>query len=214
MKGRESGMPDEDYWRTFYDADCIVEKLECAKTAEENVVEFGSGYGTFTFPVARRTAGAVYAFDIEPDLIRRIESRAREYGFTNIRAEVRDFVEHGTGLPSQSIDHAMIYNLLHIEQPVRLLSEAYRILKPGGVVSIVHWKHDPATPRGPSMSIRPRPEQCRGWAESAGFVFLRDQDLSECCRYHYGMLLSRPDAEDSRACGRMSARSARPSALG
>jgi hypothetical protein len=26
---------------------------------------------------------------------------------------------------------------------------------------------------------------------SDGFMFLRDQDLSECCPYHYGMLLMR-----------------------
>jgi hypothetical protein len=27
MKGRESVMPDEAYWDSFFDADCIVTKL-------------------------------------------------------------------------------------------------------------------------------------------------------------------------------------------
>jgi SAM-dependent methyltransferase len=198
MKGRESAMPEEIYWQSFYDADCIVEKLECAKNKRESIAEFASGYGTFTFPVAKRTSGVVHAFDIEPELVTLVRHRAQGFGLSTIRVEVRDFVAHGTGLPSRSIDHAMIYNLLHIEGPVRLLKEAFRILKPAAALSIIHWKYDPTTPRGPSMGIRPRPEQCRAWAEAAGFKFVSDQDLSACCHYHYGMLLVRPHAKKKK----------------
>ncbi len=193
MKGRESGMPEEDAWQAFYDAECIVRKLDCVKDPADTIAEFGCGYGTFTLPVAKRTSGLIHAFDIEPDLVALVDRKARDAGLANIRAEVRDFLKEGTGLPPGSTDHAMVYNILHIEDPIALLQEAYRILKPGGSMSIIHWNYDPSTPRGPSMHIRPRPEQCRAWAEAAGFMFVRDQDLSECCRYHYGMLLMRPD---------------------
>jgi len=27
MKGRESGMPEEDYWQSFFDADAVVKAL-------------------------------------------------------------------------------------------------------------------------------------------------------------------------------------------
>jgi SAM-dependent methyltransferase len=199
MKARDSGMPDETCWQNFFDADCIVEKLECAKEKNANLAEFGSGYGTFTIPIATRTSGVVHAFDIEPELIALVQRKAQDTGLTNIQAEVRDFVVYGTGLPGETIDHSMVYNILHIEQPVQLLKEAYRILRPGGIVSIMHWIYDPSTPRGPSMSIRPRPEQCRSWAESAGFDFIRYPDLSECCKYHYGLLLMRPYANKESA---------------
>ncbi len=193
MKGRESGMPEESLWQTFFDAECIVGKMECARENNENIVEFGSGYGTFTLPAARRTSGVVHALEIEPDLVILVERKARAAQLSNIRAEARDFVAKGTGLPSGSQDHAMVFNLLHLENPVQLLKEAWRVLRPGGVVSIIHWKVDPATPRGPSMDIRPGPGQCRSWAEEAGFAFVRDQDLSECCPYHFGLLLKRPE---------------------
>ena len=192
-------MPDESYWQSFYDADCIVAKLDCAKVGTESIAEFGGGYGTFTFPAAKRTSGIVHTFDIEPDLVALVSRRAQEFGLKNVRAELRDFVAQGTGLTDSSMVHAMAYNLLHLENPVGLLQEAFRILKPGGLVSIMHWKYDPATPRGPSMTIRPKPEQCRAFAEAAGFQFLRDQDLSECCQYHYGLLLVRPPAKSKAA---------------
>jgi SAM-dependent methyltransferase len=161
----------------------------------ESIAEFGTGYGTFTIPAAKRTSGVVYTFDIEPELVTLVRRRARELGLSNIRVEVRDFVAQGTGLPSRSIDHAMLYNLLHVEEPVWLLKEAFCILKPARVLSIIHWKYNSTTPRGPSMGIRPRPEQCPAWAEAAGFKFVRDQDLSACCHHHYGMLLVRPHAK-------------------
>lgn len=192
MKTRESGMPDEDMWASFYDAACIVEKLECAGNGDAHVVEFGSGYGTFTLPVAARTSGMVHAIDIEPEHVERMHHKARDAGLLNVRVINRDFAEAGTGLPADSLDHAMAYNILHMENPVQLLTEALRVLKPGATASIIHWKRDPSTPRGPSMDIRPSPEQCRGWGEYAGFRFLRHQDLSECCSYHYGLLLQKP----------------------
>src|SRR5208282_1998215 len=50
----------------------------------------------------------------------------------------------------------------------------------------MHWNHDPATPRGPSMTIRPRPEQCRAWAIEAGFEPIGAEQI-ELPPYHYGM---------------------------
>ena len=34
-----------------------------------------------------------------------------------------------------------------------LLREARRVLEPGGLLGVMHWNYDPATPRGPSMDI-------------------------------------------------------------
>src|SRR5450755_2778408 len=157
MKARDSEMPAEEGWQAFFDPDCVINKFDCVKQQNDVIAEFGCGYGTFTLPVAKRTAGLVYAFDIEADLVALVNRKARVAGLANVRAQVRDFVNDGTGLTSASVDHAMVYNLLHLEEPVPLLREAYRILKTGGLMSIIHWNCDPATPRGPAMHIRPRP---------------------------------------------------------
>jgi SAM-dependent methyltransferase len=188
MKGRESGMPDEEYWDSFFDAECVIGKLFGEEGCVDSVAEFGCGYGTFTFPAARHAAGSVYAFDIEPDLIERLQVKAKREVVSNIVAEVRDFVANGTGLGSGSQSHAMIYNLLHIENPDGLIREAHRILRPNGRLSVIHWRSDIPTPRGPSLEIRPTPEQCKDWIEASGFQVARAIDLRACCQFHFGIV--------------------------
>ena len=145
-KARESGMPDEAYWETFFDADCLIERFFGGADCSGHVVEFGSGYGAFTLAAARRTTGTVFALDIEPSLIAHVQQRATAQGVTNIQTSVRDFVAEGIGLASATQTHAMVYNLLHLEEPVTLLAEAYRVLRPGGRLSVIHWRRDIPTP--------------------------------------------------------------------
>ncbi len=190
MKGRESGMPDEAYWASFFEAEATIDRLLGA-LVEGNVIEFGCGYGSFTVPAARRTTGTLSALDIEPEMVDCVRQKAIAFELSNIRAEVRDFVARGTGVAAASQAHAMIFNLLHLEQPVSLLREAYRTLQDGGVISVIHWRRDIPTPRGPSLAIRPTPEQCREWMAAAGFHSIESVDLQTCCPFHFGLLARR-----------------------
>ena len=191
MKGRESGMPDEEYWNSFFDAEAAVAKLFGEQGVQGDLVEFGCGYGTFTVPAARRTTGMVTALDIEPEMLERLQKTAQESHLSNLRVLLRDFVANGTGLETASQSHAMIFNLLHLEHPVALLQDAHRILKLGGVLSVIHWRSDIPTPRGPSLKIRPTPKHCRAWLEEAGFVRITNVDLHDSCPFHYGLVAMR-----------------------
>ncbi len=190
MKGRESGMPDESYWETFFSPACMVAKLDCTGSCGD-VVEFGCGHGTFTIPTAKLVEGRVIALDIEADLVASTALKADAAGLSNVVAEVRDFVADGCGVPDSTAGYAMLFNILHIDNPVGLLREAYRSLAPGGTVGIIHWRTDVETPRGPTMPIRPTAEQCRAWGETAGFVFVRYESLC-CCSWHWGLVMRRP----------------------
>jgi len=195
MKTRESGMPDEAMWRTFFDAEAILTAL--GLTGETgDAADFGCGYGTFAIPAARRIRGTLHGFDIEPAMIAECERLASLAELHNVHVERRDFVAAGTGLADQSVDYAMLFNLLHAEAPLRLLREALRILAPGGLVAVIHWNHDPATPRGPSMAIRPRPEDCRRWLAEAGFVLVGE--TIPLPPYHYGLLGQKGTAHETR----------------
>lgn len=192
MKGRDSGMPDEDLWRSFFDADAALVALWGAGPVRGDIVEFGCGYGTFTLPAARRTDGIVTALDIQPEMVAHVGKKAVERHLANIRAEVRDFVANGTGLADESQRHAMIFNLLHLEDPVSLLREALRTLQPGGELAVIHWRSDIPTPRGPALSIRPRPDQCAAWIEQVGFSAVTPVDLQPSCPFHFGLMARRP----------------------
>src|SRR5579864_201051 len=168
MKVRESAMPDERTWEGFFEARLILDRLAFTEH-EVDVVDFGCGYGTFALAAASTTTGVLHALDIEPEMVRTTRLRAESFGLTNVRVIQRDFVAEGTGLPEDSVGYAMLFNILHAEDPVGLLREAYRVLRPAGLVSVIHWVHSATTPRGPDLSIRPRPEQCQAWVQQAGF---------------------------------------------
>jgi len=187
MKIRESGMPDRNIWEKFFDPTKILATLGL-NSQTVDVVEFGCGYGTFTVPVAKIIKGRIYALDIEPDMIRLTGEEVKKQGLSNVEIIQHDFMAEGSGLSDESIDYVMLFNILHLEKPMVLINEAKRILREGGKLGIIHWNYDPKTPRGPSMDIRPKPEQCIKWAESAGFSNPVQYDLKP---YHYGIVLTK-----------------------
>ena len=199
MKTRESGMPEEDRWKSFFDPDFILDALSLEESSQL-VVDLGCGYGTFSIPAARRIIGMLYAIDIDPQMIEMCQAKVDEAGLQNVICQERDFVALGTGLPDRSADFVMLFNILHAENPIGLLEEAYRILVPGGKVGIIHWNYDPTTPRGPSMDIRPRPEQCQAWVQSAGFILVRP--FIQLPPYHYGMVGQKKMEGNSRGRGK------------
>jgi SAM-dependent methyltransferase len=196
MKIVDSGMPDEATWETFFDGQSVLAAL-AFDDADAEVVDFGCGYGTFTLAAARMTAGNVYAFDIEPAMVQQTRAGAATLGLMNVRVIERDFVADGSGLPDESIDYTMLFNILHCDEPVTLLGEAFRLLRPGGKAAVIHWVHDKTTPRGPDLSIRPRPEQCGRWLADAGFELAIPQ--ISLPPYHYGVVGSKPRSPVRRA---------------
>jgi SAM-dependent methyltransferase len=182
-------MPDEELWNGFFDPDRVLATLGI-HAGMEDLVEFGCGYGTFTLAAARIVSGTVYALDIEAALVQGIEEKCRAAGISTVRTTERDFVAHGSGLASGVADGALLFNILHHEQPVELMKEALRVLKPWGLLAVCHWNHDPSTPRGPALEIRPRPEQCIAWGIEAGFH--HDGTRYDLPPYHYGLVFRRP----------------------
>lgn len=204
MRIRDSGMPDAKQWEGFFAPRRILGQL-AFPGGRSDIAEFGCGYGTFTVAAAALTSGSVHAFDIDPAMVRTVAARASAAGCRNVCVELRDFVAGGTGLANASVDYAMLFNILHAEDPVGLLREAHRILRPGGKAAVIHWIHDSATPRGPDLSVRPRPEQCAAWLRQAGFeLFVPEVALPP---WHYGLVGAKPAPEQAVEPGRRADRS-------
>ncbi len=188
-KGRDSGMPPVEQWESYFDPTGILDALGCSGVGGD-LVEFGCGYGTFTMAAAPRVTGRIYALDVDPTMVESTAARASAARARNIVTRERDFVAGGSGLPDGSTDFAMLFNILHLEDPMALLLEAHRNLRPGGIAGVIHWRTDISTPRGPPLEIRPRAEECRAWAEKAGFHWQGYPRLPGS-PWHWGLMLER-----------------------
>ena len=201
MKIRDSGMPEERLWTTFFAPRDILTTLGLTPQSGD-VVDFGCGYGTFTIAAAQITSGIVYGVDVEPAMLATTLQKAKSLALGNVRTIQRDFMADGTELAPDSIGYAMLFNVLHAENPLRLLREAQRVLAPGGKIAVIHWNYDPTTPRGPAMDIRPRPGQCQTWIRQAGFDLV--EPLIDLPPYHYGIVGQKPkDSSPSAASIRL-----------
>jgi ubiquinone/menaquinone biosynthesis C-methylase UbiE len=189
MKIRDSGMPDEPLWSSFFDPQSTLRRLGLV-SGHGPVVDFGCGYGTFSIAAARITSGTVYALDIDPGMIAATAAKARSQSLGNVEPIERDFMSLGSGLPTSSMGYAMLFNILHAEDAKGLLNEAFRVLRVDGTLAMMHWVHDANTPRGPALEIRPRPEQCVKWASEVGFVV--DPAVISLPPYHFGLVARKP----------------------
>jgi SAM-dependent methyltransferase len=180
-------MPPQHHWDSFFDVDKILDEL-LLDSSRRDVLEFGCGYGTFTLPAARRVSGKVIALDLDPAMLDATRSSAKEAGLDNIECLLRDFVAAGSGQADDSVDYAMLFNILHMDEPVSLLAEARRNLAQGGLIGIIHWNFDETTPRGPPLDIRPKPEQILAWSLQAGLS--PGSEIIDLPPYHYGLVMS------------------------
>jgi ubiquinone/menaquinone biosynthesis C-methylase UbiE len=155
----------------------------------QTVADFGCGFGTFSIPAATIFKGKVLAFDIDEEMIRQMQFKIDQSGIKNIELYLADFIANGIGLPANSIDYVMIFNILHNDHPCQILNGANRILKCGAKAGIIHWRSDIDTPRGPAHDIRPKPAECVKWAEEAGFQLFKNPFVIE--PYHYGLVIQK-----------------------
>jgi SAM-dependent methyltransferase len=188
MKIRDSGMPAQEVWEPLFDVPRTLDRMGLDATVGD-VAEFGGGFGTFTIPVARRISGVIRSFDIDTELVQIARDRSRDLGIENVQFQERDLLTEGTGLAAGTIDYVMLFNILHHFEPSILLAEARRILKPGGRAGIAHWRSDIPTPRGPDLTIRPRPDAIHGRLLGAGWEVSSIIDLPP---YHFGYVATVP----------------------
>ncbi|MBU1011347.1 MAG: class I SAM-dependent methyltransferase [Bacteroidetes bacterium] len=188
MKVRESGMPDEPVWSSFFEPEMVLKAMLVDEHIDD-LCEIGCGYGTFTLPAARIIGGELFGFDIEAAMVAVVNQKLLAGRISNVRLAVRDVLKLTTGLESASIDYVMLFNLLHHDKPEELFGEAFRVLKQHGRLGILHWRSDIATPRGPDLSIRPSPERILQLFDNNQFAV--EKPTFFIGKYHYGMVLQK-----------------------
>jgi ubiquinone/menaquinone biosynthesis C-methylase UbiE len=174
--------PDRAAWQR---PDQVMDALRIAEGSA--VADLGAGGGWFTIRLASRVGpnGVVYAEDVQREMIESIRRRVE-------RAQLRNVVpilgsSHDPRLPAP-VDAVLIVDAYHeMKQPVVMLQNVARALKPNGRVGIVEFKKDGWGP-GPPMNERVDPERVIRDAEAAGLRLISRENF---LRYQYMLVFGR-----------------------
>ena len=117
----------------------------------EVLCDMGCGNGFYTLPLARLTGngGKVYAVDIQREMLRMLEGRAREAGLKNVRPILS--TQTNPRLPKASIDLLLLIDVYHeFSHPKEMLRAIRKSLKPTGRVALAEFRaEDPEVPIKP-----------------------------------------------------------------
>jgi ubiquinone/menaquinone biosynthesis C-methylase UbiE len=105
--------------------------------------EVGAGRGRYTVHIASRIGptGLIYANDIVERYLRAIEKRCAEHGLTNVKTVLGEVSD--PKLPLSALDMVIMVNVVHcLAEPVALLRNIKKSLKPDGVIAIVEGNLD------------------------------------------------------------------------
>lgn len=170
--------PARDEWQC---PDEVLRALELEPAL--TVADVGAGTGYFSVRLARAVPrGEVIATDLEPDMVRFLNERARREQLSNLHAI--QATPTASGLAAGSVDRILIVHVWHHladgGEYARGLAAA---LRPGGRLFVVELS--PAARRGPPSDMRVAPEVLIAELEGAGLsvriapVALPDQYVVE-----------------------------------
>lgn len=153
--------PSRDAWQKPEE---VIRTLDLAPDAR--VADIGAGTGYFAVRLARALPqGRVYAVDIEPDMVRYLEQRARRAQLDNL-APIRG-VPDDPRLP-QKVNLALLVNTFHhIEQRQDYFALLRDSLAPRARLAIIDFRID--SPVGPPKGVRIAAEEVARELEAAGY---------------------------------------------
>jgi ubiquinone/menaquinone biosynthesis C-methylase UbiE len=100
-----------------------------------HLLDYGCGPGSYVATAAELVgeSGKIYALDIHPLAIKRVQNIASGKKLTNVETICSDCK---SGLPDSSVDAVLLYDIFHmLSDPGAVLEELHRVLKPNGILS-------------------------------------------------------------------------------
>ncbi len=186
---QNAGRLDDPERRRWLPPEDVLDLLDIREGM--TVADVGAGTGYFALPLAERvgSAGSVLAVDIQPEMLDRLAANLRgrpEAGRVHPSVGAAD----RTGLPDSCADLVLLANVWHeVDDHGAVLTEAARLLKPGGRLAILDWRTDVEQPPGPPLEHRVSPARTYIALEDAGWTVHLTDDVG---LYSYLMVATPP----------------------
>lgn len=168
----------------------VFEKI--ALTTGMRVADLGCGRtGHFVFPASRVVGetGIVYAVEIVKNILESIKSRVRSEGYGNVQTIWSDIELVGkTPVPAASLEACFLVNVLFLVRDIpSTLTEAARLVKPGGSVVVVDWARR-LGPLGPPPDKMVLPEDVINLAKNSALELIEQFAPGD---YHYCLIFKK-----------------------
>ena len=176
--------PDREAWQK---PEQVMDALNVAERT--TVADLGAGGGWFTVRLARRVGpyGRVYAVDVQRLMLEAIGRRVQREGYSNVIPILGE--EDDPKLPPDAlIDAVLIVDAFpEVPDPVKLLRNVARTLKPQGRIGIIDYRPGEGGP-GPDAEDRVPASDVTTNAAAAG---LRLIDQQTFLPYQYFLIFGR-----------------------
>jgi ubiquinone/menaquinone biosynthesis C-methylase UbiE len=107
------------------------------------ILDFGCGEGHYAIPSAKLVGkqGRVYALDKDKETLDRLMRIAESESLHNIEP-IRTSGEPRIPIEDESVDVVLLYDVLHyMDERGSIIDDIYRIIKPGGLLSVYPKHH-------------------------------------------------------------------------
>ncbi|NMO13510.1 methyltransferase domain-containing protein [Pyxidicoccus fallax] len=161
--------PERDAWQK---PDVVISAMDIPPGSR--VADIGAATGYFPVRIARAHPDVkVYGVDIEPDMVRYLDERARREGLTHIHAVLG---EPGDAKLPEPVDRILLVDTYHhIEERPAYFRALAGSLRAGGRVIVVDFKVD--SPLGPRKEHKLAPEQVIEELAAAGYRKVGEREL-------------------------------------
>ncbi|MEN8188582.1 MAG: methyltransferase domain-containing protein [Thermodesulfobacteriota bacterium] len=164
----------------------VVELMEL--NSHGTYLDVGAGTGYISQAIGELLNGPIiHALDIEPLMISEMETTLKAASWIHPQLMERNILSFA----DQSVDGVWTITVFHeFGDPLPILGEIYRVLRPGTALLVVDWAKQPeACEQGPPLDHRVAEEVVVANLKEAGFT---DVTIEDGFTHHYGVVGYRP----------------------